>query len=1296
MASKRSTSFWLCGSRLPSTAALVALVCVVSVAGLGASAAMIFLYSPLEEAQAAASGVSGAAPAAEGGGAAHLPPAGIRRSRSNLSVSAAAAAAAAAAVPAAARRPAGPPAGQPAGQPVLEPASASESAPASARRGPRRRGGEPRSGGPVSILRALFAPFSPSLSGFRPDALPAAQAAHRATSDALLPAGNESFARALEAARTAPAPLLAAARQNEWGRRLLQRGEKPDADPLRVHPDVGRTCGAAELSGPGRTGGFDCAYFPAPGGGAQCCCRDVRGALEAAEVSMDEREPGCAFPGGRRISLLTALSPRTWAGPMPSCRHEFTCFPSVVVAGVQKAGTTALFGYLLHHPHFLPAAKKELHFFDRNFHRGPAWLLRQMPALPLPPGHAREESLRMQVGGHNMSSNQVEEPPGSGEAGDEVVDDSPKLARNAPSTEGGEGERDEWFRFISTHVTGEATPSYVLGVDTPANMQTHLPHARVVVILRDPVDRAYSELMMKRRRVTTQRKHTSSESLQPVIDAIHACHSRSAAPLAALAWRATLILRSREFRVAQLAAADSYSNASRLLLVAAAVASRAANNTMSHTASRASKSTAEAAELYEEAGALALAGSEHLRLALALLRLPEVPAPAAPSGAWPPPATTLQADVEHAYAPVRASLHRPVDVRGRKRGSEAAVLRHVGEAWNAFVDRLEELPALLAPLGSAPSSAAAAAAAAAARPPVQPSDDDVRESFNALADHALGAAQRLPVVDPDSLAVSGALSASVLLALDRFWGAYAGNVSAICVAQDVTTDPGLAPVHRMGRRVMADLQECLLSAAGVPDPDAPQEPPGRDGRGSSAAGFLGSTALSSLASNIWGSSNGIGRSRRSGASAGQVRGGGGAREPAPGPDDPGLRLARATEGLLARTMASTSGAASGWLGAMFPEIVDSLARVATQALMPAIVGASGLKLERGGASDLLFAEDGKGANGAIGADDGQDPGEAASNKATPLAEGLVEAPLASAAFSDPLRSPHRAAIDERLLRCFVDESVLGRNGASPRYETLPPIDALVRNEIAALRKCSSEGLPRGQARRLLIDQSTPALPASSDAAEGADAGAMALELKKHRRRLHPLGGAETDSGAGSGLQSGVGSSPFLFGLLGGDDQGLLPPGHPDSTSLLNDGPQAGSDKKCWPGGSSSNIAVDHVYRGIYARQLARLHAALGRDRVLVLSDTELRAHPQETVDALCDFLRLPRLDVSAAAAGRAAGVEAALEAAYPNFGLRTGWRLDGDYEPMSAELRSTLAEFYAPYNRALEEYLGRRFHWKGG
>ena len=49
------------------------------------------------------------------------------------------------------------------------------------------------------------------------------------------------------------------------------------------------------------------------------------------------------------------------------------------------------------------------------------------------------------------------------------------------------------FPLPTPQFTGESTPSYVLGVGAAAKMATVAPHARILVVLRNPVDRFYSE-----------------------------------------------------------------------------------------------------------------------------------------------------------------------------------------------------------------------------------------------------------------------------------------------------------------------------------------------------------------------------------------------------------------------------------------------------------------------------------------------------------------------------------------------------------------------------------------------------------------------------------------------------------------------------------------------------------------------------------------------------------------------------------------------------------------------------------
>ena len=49
---------------------------------------------------------------------------------------------------------------------------------------------------------------------------------------------------------------------------------------------------------------------------------------------------------------------------------------------------------------------------------------------------------------------------------------------------------------------------------------------------------------------------------------------------------------------------------------------------------------------------------------------------------------------------------------------------------------------------------------------------------------------------------------------------------------------------------------------------------------------------------------------------------------------------------------------------------------------------------------------------------------------------------------------------------------------------------------------------------------------------------------------------------------------------------------------------------------------------------------------------------------------------------------------HPSFEARTGWKIDGGYAPMPADLRKHLAEFYAPFNKMLFEMVGETYNWQ--
>jgi hypothetical protein len=113
-------------------------------------------------------------------------------------------------------------------------------------------------------------------------------------------------------------------------------------------------------------------------------------------------------------------------------------FPYFVILGTQKGGTSLLYKLLIRHPMVESAATKELHFFDNNFSEGLSWYERYFP-----------QSKR--------------------------IDDR-------------------------MTVSGEATPSYLFDPLVPERMAKTVPDARLIALLRNPVDRAYSQYQMRMRR----------------------------------------------------------------------------------------------------------------------------------------------------------------------------------------------------------------------------------------------------------------------------------------------------------------------------------------------------------------------------------------------------------------------------------------------------------------------------------------------------------------------------------------------------------------------------------------------------------------------------------------------------------------------------------------------------------------------------------------------------------------------------------------------------------------------------
>ena len=125
--------------------------------------------------------------------------------------------------------------------------------------------------------------------------------------------------------------------------------------------------------------------------------------------------------------------------------------PRFLIIGAMKAGTTALNTYLSEHSKIIPTKRKEVHFFDYKFSpfATPRGILR---------ASGRQRYRRMF---HNL-------------VGRDALDNDPKI------------------------VSFDDSPKYLFLSDVvPARVFCVAPWVKLIAILRNPIDRAFSQFMMK-------------------------------------------------------------------------------------------------------------------------------------------------------------------------------------------------------------------------------------------------------------------------------------------------------------------------------------------------------------------------------------------------------------------------------------------------------------------------------------------------------------------------------------------------------------------------------------------------------------------------------------------------------------------------------------------------------------------------------------------------------------------------------------------------------------------------------
>jgi hypothetical protein len=125
------------------------------------------------------------------------------------------------------------------------------------------------------------------------------------------------------------------------------------------------------------------------------------------------------------------------------CTAPLRMLPGFLIIGAQKSGTTTLYNYLNQHPAVGPSFTQEVHFFDLNFQRGLDWYRAHFPTI------FQRQLTKFQSG--------------------------------------------------MELTTGEASAYYLFHPHVCWRVRKTLPDVRLLVVLRDPTERAWAHYLHNRR-----------------------------------------------------------------------------------------------------------------------------------------------------------------------------------------------------------------------------------------------------------------------------------------------------------------------------------------------------------------------------------------------------------------------------------------------------------------------------------------------------------------------------------------------------------------------------------------------------------------------------------------------------------------------------------------------------------------------------------------------------------------------------------------------------------------------------
>ena len=129
--------------------------------------------------------------------------------------------------------------------------------------------------------------------------------------------------------------------------------------------------------------------------------------------------------------------------PFNMVSSRYRALPDFIIVGAQRSGTTSLYRYISEHPDVIPAIRKEIHYFDLNYEKGVNWYRRHFPLC-------KHIDFLSKTRGVNV-------------------------------------------------ITGEASPYYLYYSLVPNRIYSTIPDVKIIIMLRNPVDRAYSHYFHEKR-----------------------------------------------------------------------------------------------------------------------------------------------------------------------------------------------------------------------------------------------------------------------------------------------------------------------------------------------------------------------------------------------------------------------------------------------------------------------------------------------------------------------------------------------------------------------------------------------------------------------------------------------------------------------------------------------------------------------------------------------------------------------------------------------------------------------------